>query len=129
MKPVSIAQAASMTGKSKSTITRAIKKGELSTTKHGKAYRIDPAELARVFAITSHDARHDASHDAPRRTTEPPDAPSTDALEMENRLLREMLDRERETVDDLRQRLTRAQALIEDRRTPAPRPWRWPWSR
>jgi hypothetical protein len=46
---------------------------------------------------------------------------------MENRMLREMLDRERETVADLRDRLTRTQALIADQRQPqAKRRW-WPW--
>ena len=120
MKPVSISQAASMTGKSKSTILRAIKKGAISATKDGSGYRIDPAELARAFTV----APLDAHHDEPMTRH---DAPSTAALETENRLLREMLERERETVDDLRQRLTRTQALIEDQRPRTRRPSWWPW--
>jgi len=42
-------------------------------------------------------------------------------------MLREMLDRERETVDDLRTRLTRAEILIEDNRDQDKRQRRWRW--
>ncbi len=41
-------------------------------------------------------------------------------------MLREMLDRERETVADLRDRLTRTQ-LIADQRQPQPKRRWWPW--
>lgn len=135
MTQLSIGQAARLTGKSKSTVSRAIKNGRLSATRDGDRYMIDPAELSRVFDFKSGaqplatGAQPVPQNDAqPRHAT--PDAARTDAqaaLETEVRMLREMLDRERETVDDLRQRLTRAQALIEDRSDP-PRPrWRWPW--
>ena len=42
---------------------------------------------------------------------------SSNATEIEIRMLREMLDRERETVMDLHSRLTRAELVITDQRS------------
>jgi excisionase family DNA binding protein len=44
-----LGQAAKATGKTKSTIQRAIKTGKISAQFDGNAYSIDPAELHRVF--------------------------------------------------------------------------------
>ena len=45
-----LGQAAKATGKSKSTLTNAIKKGRISASKgENGSYRIDPAELHRVY--------------------------------------------------------------------------------
>ena len=52
---------------------------------------------------------------------------SSNATETEIRMLREMLDRERETVEDLRSRLTRAELVITDQRS-KPRNW-WPFTK
>lgn len=50
MGALSISEAADETGKSRSTVWRAIKKGHLSATRDEEGeYRIDPAELARAF--------------------------------------------------------------------------------
>ena len=47
---LTLRQAAGLTGKSKSTLTRAIKAGRLSASRDAEGiYAIDPAELARVF--------------------------------------------------------------------------------
>lgn len=123
MKPLSIGEAARLCGKSKSTISRAIASGKLSASRQGNAYAIDPAELARVFPWNP----ATVAQPLQRNDAQPPSGPSTDALETETRLLREMLDRERETVADLRERLTRAQALIADQRQPPPRRRWWPF--
>lgn len=127
MKHLSIGEAARLCGKSKSTISRAISSGKLSASRQGNGYAIDPSELARVFPWNP----ATVAQPSQRNDTQPPPAtpsgPSPDALEAENRLLREMLDRERETVADLRERLTRAQALIADQRPPRPRPRWWPF--
>jgi excisionase family DNA binding protein len=48
----SIGQAATKTGKPKSTISRAIKTGRISATRNGNRYDIDAAELFRVFPAT-----------------------------------------------------------------------------
>ena len=47
---ISLRRAAELTGKSKSTLTRAIKTGRLSAARDAQGvYAIDPAELAREF--------------------------------------------------------------------------------
>lgn len=140
---LTLRQAAELTGKSKSTLTRAIKSGRLSASRDGEGmYAIDPAELARAYPFVERpDAQHDARHGAPRNNeTEPDDAA---ILRMRLSLLvdeqnreRATAEREREqlaaTVADLRTRLDRAEqriiALIGD---PAPkkrRSW-WQWGR
>lgn len=122
MKPLSIGAASRLCGKSKSTISRAIKSGKLSAGRNGSGYEIDPAELARVFPWNTATVAQPLQWN----DEQPPATPSSEALETENRLLREMLDRERETVADLRERLTKTQALIEDQRAkPSRRKWWW----
>ena len=124
MKRFTIGEAARLTGKSKSTISRAVKSGRISATRDGNRVLIDPSELARVFDATV--AQPLQSND-PQPPEEPHHAPAVEALNTEIRMLREMLDRERETVDDLRQRLTRTETLIEDQREkPTRRRW-LPW--
>lgn len=116
---LSIGQAAIQTGKSKSTISRAIKSGRLSAHKSGSAYEIEASELFRVFPATG-------AQPVPQNDTQPPDAAvATNAQpDKETRLLREMLERERDTVADLRERLTRAELLLTDQRKT--RKW-WPF--
>ena len=100
---LSASEAAREVGKSVQTITRAIQSGRLSASgPKGGPYRIDPSELFRVY---------------PRRTPEPSATPSmagdasgekpsaTGNLEVEVKMLREMLAREQDTVADLRARL------------------------
>lgn len=108
----SIGQAAIETGKPKSTISRAIKTGRISAKKVGNRYEIDPSELFRVFPATV------AQPNKPNDTQ-----PAKDSTE--TALLREMLERERDTVADLRERLTRAELQLTDQR-PKRRSW-WPW--
>ena len=127
MKPLSIGAAARLCGRSKSTISRAIASGKLSASRAGNGFAIDPAELARVFPWNP----ATVAQPSQRNDTQPPSAtpsgPSAETLDMENRMLREMLERERETVADLRDRLTRTQALIADQRQPQPKRRWWPW--
>lgn len=144
---LTLRQAAELTGKSKSTLTRAIKAGRLSAARSaGGMYAIDPAELARAFPFKStnganDDARHDASDGAPRNGDATPD--DVAILRLKLTLLTQERDRERnaavrereqltETVADLRERLDRAEqrvaALIGDHRPRKGRSW-WPWRR
>ena len=118
---LTIGQAAKDTGKSKSTISRAIKTGRISAQKTGDRYEIDPAELFRAFPPAT-GAQPSQSNDTqpPSPTPSQPDP----ATETELRMLREMLDRERETVTDLRERLTRAELLLTDQRA-KPKKWFW----
>ena len=113
----SIGQASIETGKPKSTISRAIKSGKLSANKNGNRYDIDAAELFRVFPPNV--AQPHKWND--QQPMEKPIPESTQTA-----LLREMLERERETVTDLRERLTRAELQLTDQR-PKRRSW-WPFS-
>lgn len=140
---LTLRQAAELTGKSKSTLTRAIKSGRLSASRDGEGmYAIDPAELARAYpSVERPDAQHDARHGAPRNNeTEPDDAA---ILRLRLSLLVDERDRERAaaerereqlaaTVADLRMRLDRAEqrisALITDQNPKKKRPW-WKWNR
>lgn len=106
MNKLSLSQAAKETGKSKPTISKAIKTGRLSANKVGNGYEIDPAELFRVYPKETKDFT----------TSKPKEETSVALLELENKMLKEQLDREKETVDDLRTRLTRAELLITDQR-------------
>ena len=117
---LTIGQAAKETGRSKSTISRAIKTGRISAKRNGDRYEIDPAELFRVYPPATV-AQPDQSND-----TQPPSPTPDPATETELRMLREMLERERETVTDLRERLTRAELLLTDQRA---KPKKWFWQR
>lgn len=121
MPVLSLSQAAKLTGKSKSTINRAIKSGKISATRHEDGtYSIDPAELARAFDVEPLEGtkRRDADLDGTRlleRIT---------ALEA-------MLNREREISADLKEDRDRwrqqATALLTDQRltTTTSRWWSW----
>lgn len=111
----SLTQASKEVGKSKPTISKAIKTGRLSAAKVGQGYQIDASELFRVY---------------PKKPKSEPNKDTAsdnrvNLLALEAKMLREQLERERETVDDLRHRLDRAERLIEDQRPPAPRKWFW----
>src|SRR4051794_27977064 len=158
MPSYTVGQAARLTGKSKPTITRAIKAGALSATRNDDgSYSIDPAELSRVFKLSTDDGVTLASNAIRNMTrSETPDVPPV--LPRENELLREMLVQRDGVIADLRTRLDeertdrrqtadrlaaaqeRIAALLTDQRqvtppapvptspTPAKRSW-WPWRR
>ena len=128
-----VGQAAKATGKSKPTISRAIKTSAISAVKNGDgSYTIDPAELHRVFPPVM------------SASNENPDLKRSDTptLQREIELLRELLTDKDGVIDDLRQRLDRegeerrqAQAqltaLLTDQReaeTPKRRSW-WRWGK
>ena len=51
---ITLGQASKITGRGKTTLTRAIKSGRLSATRREDGgYAIDPAELSRVYDVTS----------------------------------------------------------------------------
>jgi len=140
---MSLRQAAELTGKSKSTLTRAIKAGRLSASRNAEGtYAIDPAELARAYPfVNAPDAQHDPRRGAPRNGETEPDEMAT--LRLRLSLLAEernrectAAEREREqlaaTVADLRMRLDRAEqritALIGDHSQKKRHFW-WQWNR
>jgi hypothetical protein len=97
-----VGQAAKATGKSKPTISRAIKTGALSAIKNENgSYTIDPAELHRVFPPIQR-----SSNDNPEiLRSETPALQET--LRREIELLRERLIDKDAVIDDLRKRLDR----------------------
>lgn len=117
MPKFSLTRAAKEVGKSKPTISKAIKTGRLSAKKVGNGWEIDASELFRVYPK--------ATQSEPEKETT--SSQSVNLLELEVKMLREQLDREQDTVEDLRKRLDRAERLIEDQRPaqPAPRKWFW----
>jgi hypothetical protein len=116
-----VGQAAKATGRSKPTISRAIKTGAISATKNDDgSYTIDPAELHRVFPSISL-----SSNDNPEiLRSETPALQAT--LQREIELLRERLADKDAVIDDLRRRLDtegeerrRLTAILTDQRAPA----------
>lgn len=126
----SLGQAAKATGKSKSTILRALKDGKISGSKgENGQYRIDPAELHRVFDGTV----HGTANDAPRNTHGTPDDAATLRAELE--AARSLAEERGRTIDDLRERLDKESeerrkltAMLTDQRTQPP-PKRGFWTR
>lgn len=91
---LSLGQAAKACGKSKATISKALKSGKLSFVKKTSAgYEIDPAELFRVFPKETKQPLIANDQQPPQST------PETKALEREIELLREMLSKSEETVE------------------------------
>lgn len=120
--------AAKATGKSKTTIQRAIANGRISAEKRDRGgYSIDPAELRHVFPAVSGDT---VSRDPILDTTRLPD--ETSELRVKIEALESMLAREREISDDLKEDRDRwrqqATALLTDQR-PGPRRRWWSWGR
>lgn len=124
MPELSLSQAAKLTGKSKSTINRAVKTGKLSATRNNDgSYSIDPAELSRAFGLEPDDSakRSDAERDGTRLIER------IEALET-------MLNREREISADLKEDRDRwrqqATALLTDQRSSTTTSFKWwPWRR
>ena len=120
-----LGQAASATGKSKTTIANAIKKGRISAVKDETgAYTIDPAELHRVYApLPVHripkvdDARPPLDTELERLKT------ALEGVSRERDLLAESLAEARLDRDEWRDQ---AKAL-QQKLLPAPRPERRWW--
>lgn len=143
MTTLSLGQAAKLARTSKTTLARAIKCGRLSAERRDDgSYRIDPAELSRVFEITVETpvtgrATGDVvQHATPTRdpcetAVTPETVTRLAALDAEVAGLREMLRRADRQADDLRaerdqwrETAQAAQRLLVDQRDR--RPW---WSR
>ncbi len=128
----SLSEAASATGKNKTTIQRAIKNGKISASKGDSgSYEIDPSELHRVFpavaasSVAQHAKSNDAQH-APN-TSINSDLARILALEKELAVAHERAngleaqkDQMADTISDLRKRLDssegRITALLADNR-------------
>ncbi len=98
---ISAKEAAELVGMSKDGILKAIRTGKISAQKDiNGTWRIEPVELFRVYEATS---TSDHAHiDA---TLQSSTEASTDSLQSEIRVLREMLQRQDDVIADLRERL------------------------
>jgi len=119
-----LGRAAKATGKSKTTIQRAVAKGLISAEKgQNGEYQIDPAELHRVFPLKN-------SVTVPDNTIWNETRPHSDPMELAARIrgLEEMLVREREALDEIRadRDAWKQQAIALLSGPPRPRRW-WPW--
>lgn len=100
--------AAKACGVARTTILRAIKSGKISAIKDEMgSYAIDPAELHRVFPPVA--AEQSVEHAMERDATDSGTG-GTGALLAKIEGLEAILERERETVDDLRRRLDQSEA-------------------
>jgi len=116
---MSLSAAARATGRSKSTLSRAIKSGRLSARRaeSGGGWIVDAAELHRVYPVeaTTTEAPLGEAPPASRRATQPPDEERGEAsgaialLEQALAYERAALQREREVTTDLRERLDRSE--------------------
>jgi len=126
-KRYTLGTAAKATGKSKTTIQRAISKGKISAHKdQDGSYSIDPSELHRVFSLVTDET---VSRDPNLDTSRPHD--ETPELKAKIEALEAMLAREREALDEVREDRdawkNQATALLAAPQKTAR--WRWPWSR
>jgi len=101
MAKVGAQRAATLTGKSKSTIQRAMNSGKISFQLDQNGRRvIDVSELERVFGI-----KQQSPAPAPTKTTESPDMPENlekERMKMQIKMLEQQLHAATERIDDLK---------------------------
>lgn len=125
-KRYTLGTAAKATGKSKTTIQRAISKGLISANKvDGIGYSIDPSELHRVFPMIV----SETVAATPQVDTAGPHE-ETVTLRVKLEAAEAMLAREREALEELRRERDawRQQATALLASPQKSRSW-WPWSR
>ena len=116
---LTLRQAAETCGRGRSTIHRALKNGKLSGSRdESGTWNIDPSELARVFPwdTPAHDHRDDTGRERERNDQ------SAEVLAMKVEMLEQQLEREKETVEDLRTRLDKAEERVFALSAPPPQP-------
>lgn len=128
---LSLSEAAKLTGQSKSTIWRGIKKGKLSATRNDNGeFEICPAELHRAYPIETPAERatavavtHDATSGTPAET--PPETAlraEIDALRQVGELLRSQLEDVKADRNEWRS-LAQAHTLLLTNNAPAKPGW------
>ncbi len=107
---LTLSAAAKATGKSKSTLSRAIHSGKLSARRDDDGvFHIDGAELGRVFGWNPDDAPQGRTVGTLEAVQERPAVPSSETevavLRVKVEMLTALLEREREATGELRQLL------------------------
>jgi polyhydroxyalkanoate synthesis regulator phasin len=128
MAKVSISEAARLTGKSRTTLHRLIKAGELSTCSGARnAKMVDISELIRVFGDISKPVQEQPFEQVPeQRVTLPPalSEQMVSSLKQEVEHLRTLVSAQESHIDSLKQSLQ----LLEhkkDMQQPLPPPAKW----
>lgn len=128
MAKVSISEAARLTGKSRTTLHRLIKAGELSTCSGLRnAKMVDISELIRVFGDISKPVQEQPFEQAPEQRVTASPAPSeqvVSSLKQEVEHLRTLVSAQESHIDSLKQSLQ----LLEhkkDMQQPLPPPAKW----
>ena len=117
MPAYTLAQAIAATGRSRSTLIRAIRKGTITATRdEAGTYLVEPSELHRVFPAAEHDMPGDLSNGVPRHAEL---AARFEAEQAKNAILldqisdlRHRLDEERSERRQTAERLAAAQERI-----------------
>ena len=121
MKPttLTLAEAVRLSGKSKSTLQRALKSGKLSyRSKTAAGYEIDPAELARCYPDT---ASRLVDWDDATPGPEPVETPAETLLRAEIAALREKVELMKARGDELREDMATLRADAADWKAQAQR--------
>lgn len=113
-----LGEAAKATGKSKATISKAIKSGRISASKDETGvFRIDPSELHRVYPPTPTGERKETPDETPENTQ---DLGDFKALQARLEAVQERLADKEAVISDLREDRDKwrqqATALLEDKR-------------
>jgi hypothetical protein len=113
--------AARHVGKSKPTISKAIKDGKLSATKVNGVYQIDPSELSRVFPDTPPTEAHTSPQGAistsvPLALSEQRNAHLEATVEDLKARLDDMKAERDQALQDAREDRNKVMALLEDQR-------------
>jgi hypothetical protein len=113
--------AARHVGKSKPTISKAIKDGKLSATKVNGVYQIDPSELSRVFPDTPPTEAHTSPQGAistsvPLALSEQRNAHLEATVEDLKARLDDMKAERDQALQDARDDRNKVMALLEDQR-------------
>lgn len=116
-----LGEAAKATGKSKTTISKAIKNGKISASKLDNGqYQIDPAELHRVYPLTVISNSQNGRLDTPKLT--PEIIQNNNELAMQLKLAEARLSDKEEMLEDLKQDRDKwrqqATALLEHKQEP-----------
>ena len=130
MPAYTLAQAIAATGRSRSTLIRAIRSGKISATRdESGTYLVEPSELHRVFAAIGDDMPGDLSNGVPRHAEL---AARIEAEQAKVAILEDVVRDLRQRLDaseaERRQAQAQVAALLTDQRappTPARRWWRW----
>jgi len=125
---MSLAEAAAATGVNRSTLFRAYKSGRMSATRTDTGQiEVDPAELFRVFPpIAAHEMQSDAMHQRALPAVADDNALHVSALEVEVKMLREMLEAMRDDRNAWREQAAKVVAALPPPASPTePRPSWW----